>query len=141
MSKKEEKQQVEMRDLSAYKPAEIDVLSLIKKEMAKETEVFGEPLLVRVYPTPYMLKLANQLTEATGTPHVYNQNYFELGYDKTDDSKFVIIGSCSNDELRYLHGKLTDERLKVITPEDRNLQLNLEPLDIYKALTDVSGEF
>ncbi len=132
------KPKVEMRDLSTYKPAEIDVLGLIKEEMAEEIKTYGEPLLVRVYPTPYMLKLAQQLTELKGVPHIYDQNYFELSYDKSDKNKFVIIGSCANDKMRYLHGKLTDERLKVILPEERNITIKVEPLDIYKALTDVS---
>jgi hypothetical protein len=134
----------EMRDLSQYQPADLDVLGYLRHQIAREKEVLGAPYSVRCYPTPYLLKLAQQLTELTGTPHVYNANYFSIRHNP-DLSVMdnVIVGSNNGDDFRYYSGDFRApdaKNLDYVSQEDRSFKLNIGATDLYQALNGNTGE-
>ncbi len=105
-----EKPFVEMRDLSGYKPSELDVASLIKNEINEEIASFGKAFYIRVYPTSYMLKLAEQVGEK------YDRNYVEINFN----GDLYIVGSNAEDEEFYcIENDLTRSRLTSITKSER----------------------
>lgn len=125
---------VDMRDLGAYTPAEIDVYGFLKSELDDEIDKLGAPFSVRCYPTPYIMKLAEQLTELKGFPHLVDANFREIEYK----GHIFVVGCNVNDEFGYFKGELYDGKVKNFDHFDtksRTLELKLKPTEIYKALT------
>ncbi len=102
---------IKMRDLSGYTPSELDVASIIKNEIQEEINAFGKAFHIRVYPTSYMLKLAEQLGSE------YDENYKEVDFN----GRAYIIGSNSTDEEAYfVKDDLIIDRLTKLTKKERD---------------------